>query len=89
MVNAAGARSHFHHARNEVNFGLLRGGGRCGTRQVFNDRHFPKNLAGPKLRKYTQGPFADQVGDFHQAVADDVNAIAGVVLREKSASPAG
>ena len=54
---------------------------------MFDDGHFAEDFAGTELGKDPPGVGADQAGDFHQPVLDEINAVAGVAFAGKF--PAG
>ena len=49
---------------------------------MFDHGHFAENFARGRAGKRRAGCRADQAGDFHQPVLDEINAVAGVAFVE-------
>jgi hypothetical protein len=49
---------------------------------MFDHGHFAENFPGAKLGKDAPGAGADETGNFHQPIFDEIDAIAGIVFVE-------
>src|SRR5580704_1243669 len=67
-------------ARQEIDFRILHRRGRCGTGAIFDDGHFAENFPRAEPRKDVAPAFAG--GNFHDAVFDEIDAIAGLTFQE-------
>ena len=74
-------REHFA-ARKEINVRIFDRGGGGRARAMFDHGHFAENLPGPELGKDMPVAVADEAGNFHQPVLDEINAVAGVAFME-------
>jgi len=74
-------RKHFA-ARKEINVRVLDRGGGGRARAMFDHGHFAENFPGAKLGKDAPGAGADETGNFHQPIFDEIDAIAGIVFME-------
>lgn len=67
-------------ARNEICRGVLGGRGCRRLRAMSDDGHLAKQAAWSDLREDPPATLAHCAGDFHLAVLDQVNAVAGIAF---------